>query len=214
MNATRYVDIGMVSAKRTAWRPSGRSSSAISGPFEMASRSPGATIVTAKTALKSGSSQHGKARRQSVACIWLVAMVCSTPSSSLKRERYQPRSLSFSVPAKAIDSRALVPAGSGSGRAKLTRSYSSSWDQVSGEDVPSTVSVACSSTRSAALQTSSSAGSSTTSAMSTVPRNVAAGRSGSRTMSYRSGCTARGRRWGLVDMAVERSGGGRNDFGH
>ena len=82
----------------------------------MASRSPGATIVTAKTALKSGSSQHGKARRQSVACIWLVAMVCSTPSSSLKRERYQPRSLSFSVPAKAIDSRAPVPAGSGSGQ--------------------------------------------------------------------------------------------------
>ena len=180
----------------------------------MASRSPGATIVAAKTALKSGSSQHGKARRQSVACIWLVAMVCSTPSSSLKRERYQPRSLSFSVPAKAIDSRAPAPAGSGSGRAKLTRSYSSSWVHVSGSDVPSTVSVACSSTRSAALQTSSSAGSSTTSAMSTVPRNVAAGRSGSSTMSYRSGCTARGRRWGFVDMAVERSGGGRNAFGH
>jgi hypothetical protein len=35
------------------------------------------------TALKSGSSQHGKARRASVASNWVVAMTCSTPASSV-----------------------------------------------------------------------------------------------------------------------------------
>ena len=40
------------------------------------------TSVMPKTALKSGSSQHGNARRQSVACICVVAMTCSVPSSS------------------------------------------------------------------------------------------------------------------------------------
>ena len=73
----------IVSAKRTTWRPSGRASRETSGPLEMASRSSATTIVTANTALKSGSSQQGKARRQSVACIWLVAMTRSFPSSSL-----------------------------------------------------------------------------------------------------------------------------------
>ena len=42
------------------------------------------TSVTAKTALQSGSSQHGKARRASVASNWVVAMTCSSPSSSVK----------------------------------------------------------------------------------------------------------------------------------
>ena len=40
------------------------------------------TNVMANTALNSGSSQHGNARRQSVACICVVAMTCSSPSSS------------------------------------------------------------------------------------------------------------------------------------
>ncbi len=41
------------------------------------------TRVTPNDALKSGSSQHGNARRQSVDSIWVVAMTCSVPASSL-----------------------------------------------------------------------------------------------------------------------------------
>ena len=40
------------------------------------------TSVMPNTALKSGSSQHGNARRQSVACICVVAMTCSVPAAS------------------------------------------------------------------------------------------------------------------------------------
>ncbi len=45
------------------------------------------TSVTSKVALKAGSSKHGKARRASVDSIWVVAMTCSTPASSVKVER-------------------------------------------------------------------------------------------------------------------------------
>ena len=41
------------------------------------------TRVISKTALRSGSSQHGKARRASVDSIWVVAMVWVAPSSSV-----------------------------------------------------------------------------------------------------------------------------------
>ncbi len=71
-NATRYVLITIVSANRTAtFGPFGpdRSVRSTSGPFETAIRSGSMTRVMPNTALKSGSSQHGKARRQSVACI-------------------------------------------------------------------------------------------------------------------------------------------------
>ena len=47
----------------------------ISGPFEIAVSSGATIIVTSKVALKSGSSNDGKARRQSVAWNWVVAMV-------------------------------------------------------------------------------------------------------------------------------------------
>jgi len=59
-----------------------RDSRAISGPFDTASISGSMTRVTPNTALKSGSSQHGNARRQSVDCIWVVAITCSRPSAS------------------------------------------------------------------------------------------------------------------------------------
>ncbi len=81
-NATRYELITMVSVKRTATVPPGRSSRPASGPLETASRVGSITSVTPKTALKSGSSQHGNARRQSVACIWVVAITRSSPASS------------------------------------------------------------------------------------------------------------------------------------
>ena len=81
--ATRYVLIGIVSLNRTAclcvpscgerW---------ISSPLDTASSSGSTIRVTSKTALKSGSSQHGKARRQSVACICEVAITRSSPASS------------------------------------------------------------------------------------------------------------------------------------
>ena len=74
--------ITIVSAKRTATLPPGRSRRSISGWLDTASSAGSITNVTPNTALKSGSSQQGKARRQSVACIWVVAMTCSVPASS------------------------------------------------------------------------------------------------------------------------------------
>ena len=84
--------MGIVSANRMATfvLPSGvsptgpRSSSAA---LEMASRSSGTTRVTPKTALASGSSQQGNARRASVASIWVAASTRSTPSSSMNVDR-------------------------------------------------------------------------------------------------------------------------------
>ena len=54
-----------------------------SGPLERAVRC-STTSVTAKVALRSGSSQHGNARRASAGSNWVVAMVCVSPSSSVK----------------------------------------------------------------------------------------------------------------------------------
>ena len=175
--------MGIVSAKRTTCRPSSRTSRPTSGPFEMASSSPGTTREIEKTALKSGSSQQGKARRQSVACIWVVAITCSRPSSALNVERYQPLSLSFSVPVNRRERQTSVPSASRSGRANVTRSCSASTAQVSVRSAPSTRTVARSMTSSAALQTSSSVASSTTRVTSTEPANAAASRSGSSTRS-------------------------------
>ena len=81
--ATRYVLITIVSANVTATVPSARGTRSISGPLDTASRCSATTRVMPNTALKSGSSQHGKARRQSVDSICVVAMTCSVPSSSL-----------------------------------------------------------------------------------------------------------------------------------
>ncbi|MFT3853173.1 MAG: hypothetical protein QM733_10605 [Ilumatobacteraceae bacterium] len=83
MKATRYVLIGIVSPKRTATLPDSSSVRPTSGPLETASRSGSTTRVMSKTALKSGSSKHGNARRQSVTCIWLVAMTRSVPSAAV-----------------------------------------------------------------------------------------------------------------------------------
>ena len=93
------------SSRRSARRPcrSCRARCARSrGRCETASRCGSMMSVTSKTALKSGSSKHGNARRQSVACICEVAMTCSLPSASVYVLRYQPRSLSLSVPVNVI----------------------------------------------------------------------------------------------------------------
>ena len=79
--ATRYVLIAIVSAKRTATLPPGRSSRPVSASLDTASRSGSTTSVIPNTAFRSGSSQHGNARRQSVACIWVVAITRSTSPS-------------------------------------------------------------------------------------------------------------------------------------
>ena len=79
--------MAMVSAKVMATRPSSRGSLPISAPFETAIRSSGATRVTPNEALKSGSSQHGKARRASVASNWVVAMTWRFPSLSVNVDR-------------------------------------------------------------------------------------------------------------------------------
>ncbi len=60
----------------------GRSSTA--AVFDRPSRPSGTKRVTRKVALCSGSSQHGKARRASVDSNWVVAMMRSTPSVSVK----------------------------------------------------------------------------------------------------------------------------------
>ena len=82
-NATRYVDIAIVSANRTRTRPSPAGSRPISGPFEIASSPSSTTSVTPNTALRSGSSQHGNARRASVDSNCVVAIVRVTPASSV-----------------------------------------------------------------------------------------------------------------------------------
>ena len=70
----------MVSANTTRTRPSSRIERSISGPFDSAVWS-GATIsVTPNTALRSGSSQEGNARRASVASKCVVAMTSVLPS--------------------------------------------------------------------------------------------------------------------------------------
>jgi hypothetical protein len=85
--ATRYVDIGMVSAKRMRTRPSSRAERSSSGPLDTASRSSATSSVTPKTALKAGSSQQGKARRASVASNWVTAMRRVAPSSAVYDDR-------------------------------------------------------------------------------------------------------------------------------
>ncbi len=82
-NATRYVDIAIVSSNRTRTRPFPVGSRETSGPFEIA-RSPScATSVTPNTALRSGSSQHGNARRASVDSNCVVAIAWLAPASSV-----------------------------------------------------------------------------------------------------------------------------------
>ena len=76
-----------MSAKRTATFPSPTGSRPISPALDTANWSSGTTRVTANTALASGSSQHGNARRASVASICVVASTCSTPASSVNVDR-------------------------------------------------------------------------------------------------------------------------------
>ena len=55
--------------------------------FETASSSAGTTSVTSNDAFIEGSSQHGKARRASVASNWVVARCRSSPFMSVYRLR-------------------------------------------------------------------------------------------------------------------------------
>ena len=68
----------MVGANRTRRLPSASSVSLTTEELEYALESGSTTSVTSKTALRSGSSQQGKARRASVDSIWVVAIVCVT----------------------------------------------------------------------------------------------------------------------------------------
>ena len=70
-----------VSANRTVLRPSSPVSVRLGGMFEMTVRSCGADSVTSNTALAAGSSQHGNARRASVASNWVTAMCRLRPST-------------------------------------------------------------------------------------------------------------------------------------
>ena len=72
----------MVSANTTRSVPSPTGVRDISAPLDTASRFESTTSVTPNVALRSGSSKHGKARRASVDWNWVVAMVCSVPSST------------------------------------------------------------------------------------------------------------------------------------
>ena len=77
----------IVSSNRTRIRPLPRSSRSTSGPLEMAASPSGTIRVMANTALRSGSSQHGKARRASAASNCVVAIVWTSPSSSAYVDR-------------------------------------------------------------------------------------------------------------------------------
>src|SRR5438093_384246 len=91
----------MVSANRTTCLPSARAVREISGPLLMATNGSSTTNATEKVAFNSGSSQHGNARRASVACIWVVAMTDWLPSSSVKVTGRGYRRSSSDVPARA-----------------------------------------------------------------------------------------------------------------
>jgi hypothetical protein len=73
----------MESAKRTTRRPPSAGSSLDTAVLDTAARPAGTTSVTENTALHAGSSQHGNARRASVASNWVAAMVCVAPAGSL-----------------------------------------------------------------------------------------------------------------------------------
>src|ERR1019366_5123368 len=81
-NATRYVDMIIVLAKRTSRRPLPIDEEATSEVFEYAARCSGMSSVTSYVALNAGSSQHGKARRASVDSNCVVAMRWVSPSGS------------------------------------------------------------------------------------------------------------------------------------
>jgi hypothetical protein len=72
MNARRYVDIFGLSTKRTAFVPLSCGVSLLDERVGDGRKIDGMTRVTWK-ALADGSSQHGKARRASVASNWVVA---------------------------------------------------------------------------------------------------------------------------------------------
>ena len=78
------MDIGMVSPKR--WRVvPGRlpGSDDTSGPHDTAVRPSSTSSVTPNTALRSGSSKHGKARRALVDSNCVVARVRVVPSAAV-----------------------------------------------------------------------------------------------------------------------------------
>ena len=77
----------IVSANRTRARPSSVCSRSTSGPFEIASMSFGTTSVTPNTAFRSGSSQHGNARRASVDSNSVVAIDRVAPEPSWNVDR-------------------------------------------------------------------------------------------------------------------------------
>jgi hypothetical protein len=73
-SATRYVDIfGVVSNLTVCFPGSGPGVSAVTAPFEIARSAASMIAVTAKVALKAGSSNDGNIRRASVASSWVTA---------------------------------------------------------------------------------------------------------------------------------------------
>ena len=151
---------------------------------------PSATVsLMAKTALKSGSSKHGKARRQSVDCICEVAMVRTRPDSSVNVERYQPRNLSFRIPLKV--SVILLSSDSSYGAVRMSRSDSS----CNSNGTSSPLMAALWMSNSMAFSTISVALNAVT-VILTEPVKVAASKSGVSDTSYRYGITVRGRRKG------------------
>ena len=73
----------MVGAKPTRTRPAPAGARLVSAVLETASSPSSTTRAASKTALKAGSSQHGKARRASVDWNWVAAMVRVRPASSV-----------------------------------------------------------------------------------------------------------------------------------
>ena len=88
----------IVSANRTRAYPGSAGSRSISGAFEIAVRSSGTTSVIGERRLEVGLVPAREARRASVASNCVVAMTCSRPASSVKRERYIPSIRSLSLP--------------------------------------------------------------------------------------------------------------------
>ena len=179
----------IVSAKRMTVRRR-RVVRSISGPLETAMRPSATSRVTPNTALNSGSSQHGKARRQSVDCIWVVAITCWVAVVVDVGAAVEAAQLVVEDAARTRWPGVAVPASIGAAGVTIMRSVASSSDHAA--SVPSTVHEVI--VNSAAFSTRRSVECSTSSWITAAPSNVASSSEGRSRRSYLVGRANVGRR--------------------
>ena len=169
-----------------------------SAALDSAVRSSSTTSVIAKTALISGSSQHGKARRASVASNWVVAMTWLVAVVVGEGGAVEAVQLVVEDAAEAGVQRGLARPASVAARARVARSVrlvvgrrSASSAGAVGRLDPGLVDLELDGVEHDLAERPRPPRRSTVSA----PAKVTASRSGSRVMAYREGTTVRGRRY-------------------